>query len=166
MNERQMTLGVDYSGQNPAGWFMSEKFNGCRAYWDGEKLWTRNGNIVKAPKWFTAVLPRRVHLDGEIFTDGDLEAARLATQYGKFTPDIRFVVFDYPSAQGNWLKRVNSWPGAVRGHVCEGRAHLEVFLNEIRARGGEGVVIRNPAVTGYEVGRTPNMVKVKPEFLR
>ena len=35
MNERQMTLGQDYAGEDLSGWFLSEKFDGCRAYWDG-----------------------------------------------------------------------------------------------------------------------------------
>jgi DNA ligase-1 len=52
-----MKLGFDYQGDDPTGWFISEKFDGCRAYWDGQQLWTRSGKIIKAPPSLTANLP-------------------------------------------------------------------------------------------------------------
>jgi DNA ligase 1 len=178
MNEKQMTLGVDYSRAlcpAPKGWFMSEKFNDCRAYWDGEQLWTRGGHIVQAPKWFTALLPRRVHLDGGIYADGDLTAARLATQYGKFDRLIRYTVFDVPHVRGDWMERIAATKGMfpkachvdiAHGRVCEGIRHLKNYLQVVRVHMGEGVMLRNPAITRYETGRTKNLLKVKPEFIR
>jgi DNA ligase-1 len=38
-------------------WYMSEKLDGIRAYWDGEKLLSKNGNIIHAPIWFIKDLP-------------------------------------------------------------------------------------------------------------
>ena len=67
MNELQMTIGSDYhAGVDPTGWPVSEKLNGCRAYFDGSQFWTRGGNVIAAPDWFTAGLPG-VPLDGEIW---------------------------------------------------------------------------------------------------
>ena len=165
--EKDMTLGTDWTGGDPAGWLVSEKYNGCRAYWDGTALWTRNGNAVKAPAWFTAALPKNMHLDGEIYAGyGKFTEARLATQCGRFTADIRFVVFDCPTAKGSWDERMKQVPATdksypVTFHKCEGRSELLNELAAVQGRGGEGLVIRRPDVSAYEKGRTVNLLKVK-----
>src|SRR5262245_58339892 len=51
---------------NLAGWWMSEKLDGFRAYWDGQKFISRLGNLIHAPDWFMAGLPD-VPLDGELW---------------------------------------------------------------------------------------------------
>lgn len=35
--------GFDYNNENPEGWFMSEKLDGIRAYWNGKQLWSKRG---------------------------------------------------------------------------------------------------------------------------
>lgn len=50
---------------DPAGWLMSEKLDGVRAYWDGKQFLSRQGNLYLAPEWFVAGLPD-VPLDGEL----------------------------------------------------------------------------------------------------
>src|SRR5690242_7567841 len=52
---------------DPTGWWMSEKYDGLRGYWDGRKLWSRKGNLIHAPDYFLAELPRDVALDGELW---------------------------------------------------------------------------------------------------
>src|SRR5690349_17670486 len=39
--------------KDPTGWWMSEKLDGIRAYWDGEAFVSRLGNRFLAPAWFT-----------------------------------------------------------------------------------------------------------------
>src|SRR5262249_996536 len=51
---------------DPTGWWMSEKLDGVRAYWDGEAFVSRLGNRFVAPDWFTADLPADT-LDGELW---------------------------------------------------------------------------------------------------
>jgi DNA ligase-1 len=51
---------------NPTNWWISEKFDGMRLYWNGSQLITRQGNIVKAPDSWTSQLPN-VALDGELW---------------------------------------------------------------------------------------------------
>jgi DNA ligase 1 len=170
IDEKQMTLAVDYHGQDPSGWHMTEKFNGCRAYWDGGRFWTRGGNVVAAPEWFTKDLPRSRCLDGEIFAGyGNFEAARLAVQYGRFTRDMRFVVFDAPGF-GTWTERIRRVePGnrvnAVTATPCRSRADLRAKVIAIVDNGGEGIMLRSPTAKGYECGRSKNMLRVLPEFL-
>ena len=36
---------------------MSEKLDGVRAYWDGRRFLSRQGNLYHAPDWFTKDLP-------------------------------------------------------------------------------------------------------------
>ena len=48
------------------GWWMSEKLDGVRAYWDGKQFFSRQGNRFYAPDWFLAGLPN-MPLDGELW---------------------------------------------------------------------------------------------------
>jgi DNA ligase 1 len=56
---------------NPAGWLVSIKLDGHRAYWNGTHFRSRGpgdnfGRIIEAPKWFTQGLPVEA-LDGELY---------------------------------------------------------------------------------------------------
>src|SRR5687768_17070890 len=51
---------------DPKGWWMSEKLDGMRAYWDGVQLLSRLGNVIHAPDYFIKGLPKHP-LDGELF---------------------------------------------------------------------------------------------------
>ena len=53
-------------GTDPTGWWMSEKLDGLRAYWDGEGFVSRLGNRFAAPPWFVEHLPANT-LDGELW---------------------------------------------------------------------------------------------------
>jgi DNA ligase-1 len=175
MNEAQMTLGVDWQGQDVTGWYLSEKLNGCRAYYDGERFWTRGGNVVDCPKWFMRGLPQGVPLDGEIYAGVDgLQEASNAVRFGgrHFTKACRFYVFDAPGEAGNWPERMTCGAlhagGAVRFvpiTVCRSMEHLRGVLAAVQRRGGEGIMLRNPTTVRYEAGRTRNLLKVKPDFL-
>ena len=66
MDETQMMHGRDWSGQDLAGWWLSEKLHGCRAYWDGSLMWSRGGCVVAVPKHWKTSLPQ-IALDGEIW---------------------------------------------------------------------------------------------------
>ena len=52
---------------NPTGWWMSEKLDGVRAYWNGNNFYSRNGLLFDAPPWFKEGLPAATHLDGELW---------------------------------------------------------------------------------------------------
>src|SRR5262245_13599082 len=40
-------------GTDISGWWLSEKLDGVRAYWDGTQFLSRLGNKFFAPAWFT-----------------------------------------------------------------------------------------------------------------
>lgn len=52
---------------DPTGWWISEKYDGVRGYWDGRQLRLRGGGTVNAPEYFLAELPQGVALDGELW---------------------------------------------------------------------------------------------------
>lgn len=54
------------TAQDLTGWWMSEKLDGVRCWWDGERFISRLGNEFRAPKWFTEGLPK-TNLDGELW---------------------------------------------------------------------------------------------------
>jgi ATP-dependent DNA ligase len=39
-------------------------------------------------------------------------------------------------------------------------------LAAVLGHGGEGLIARNPAATRYTTGRTRDLLKIKPEFIR
>jgi ATP-dependent DNA ligase len=47
-------------------YWVSEKYDGVRACWDGSQLLSRAGNVIHAPAWFTARWPT-TPLDGELW---------------------------------------------------------------------------------------------------
>src|SRR4029077_11399026 len=55
------------SSINPTGWWMSEKYDGLRCYWNGRTLLSRKGQVIHAPSYFLAELPRDIALDGELW---------------------------------------------------------------------------------------------------
>lgn len=168
MNESRMTLGRDWAGEDVTGWIASEKFDGCRAYWDGARMWTRSGACVEVPEWFAAQLPGGLEIDGEIWAGyGRFNEARNAVNHGAFTADVRFIAHDMPCALGGWEQRMRCVPvGGVLHRVkfqpVDDLAHLLRLYEAIRARTGEGIVLRSPAATGYVRGRTGTLLKLKP----
>ncbi|MDC2889384.1 hypothetical protein [Psychrosphaera algicola] len=48
------------------GYWLSEKYDGIRAYWNGTTLLTRRGNQIHCPQWFIENLPKTA-LDGELW---------------------------------------------------------------------------------------------------
>ena len=64
----QPMLAEKYDGtQNIENWLMSEKLDGIRCIWDGQRLYSRNGKLFHPPKWFKEGFPSDIVLDGELF---------------------------------------------------------------------------------------------------
>lgn len=166
MDESKMTLLKDWAGQAIAGWLATEKLDGCRAYWDGQALWTRGGSIVNLPRIIKS-LPLGISLDGEIWAGrGGFTTARLATQYGKDCGAVRFVAFDCPSHTGRWTERIafakSIYHSVVDFWKVSGANEARQSMEEIVACGGEGIVLRNDKYAGYETGRSYSSLRMKP----
>jgi DNA ligase 1 len=157
-----------------AGWWMSEKLDGVRAYWDGRSFLSRLGNRFVAPAWFVAGLPD-VPLDGELWA-GRKQFQRTVSiarrqDAGDSWRELTYVVFDAPGVDAAFEQRL----GFVRDHVeahrpphvrwhphdrCAGLDHLREELARVEALGGEGLMMRQPG-SRYEIGRSWTLRKVK-----
>jgi len=159
---------------DPAGWWMSEKLDGVRAYWDGETFVSRLGNSFVAPAWFTADLPADT-LDGELWVDRKKFARAISIvrsgAAGDDWREVRYVVFDAPNAKGSFeqraahaqkvLARAAAPHASWHEHVpCSGFEHLRDELARVEALGGEGLMLRQPG-SPYVVGRSTTLLKVK-----
>src|SRR5947209_11838064 len=92
-----------------AGWWMSEKLDGVRAYWDGKQFLSRQGNLFHAPDWFIEGLPDSP-LDGELWI-GRKKFQRTVSIVRRqdktdLWKEVRFLVFDAPAAPGGFEERL------------------------------------------------------------
>lgn len=161
-------------GDDPTGWWLSEKYDGMRGYWDGTRMWTRGGGVIALPDDFRAALPPFA-VDGELWAGrgrfAETVSAVRTSEPGPGWRDIRYLIFDAPLHHGpfearidvveRWLaQRPPSPVGLATQTRCTGREHLERVLDEIEARGGEGVMLRG-AGSPYEPGRGTHLRKYK-----
>ncbi|CAF4811454.1 unnamed protein product [Rotaria sp. Silwood1] len=163
---------------DPTGWWMSEKLDGVRAYWNGKNFYSRQGNLFHVPDFFKAALPK-VPLDGEIWCGRGLFqkcVSIVKKQANKVVPDdyklLTYLIFDAPSHGGKYEDRVK-WLQAnipqdddkcfatvVGIKKCEGLAQLKQFLADVNKTGGEGIMLRKPGSL-YEHKRSTTLLKVK-----
>jgi DNA ligase 1 len=159
---------------DPTGMLVSEKLDGVRAYWDGTKFLSRQGNVFYAPASFTAGLPNMV-LDGELWIgrgkfQRTVSIVRTGTGDRGWT-DIRYVVFDAPEIDAGFEERIeflsaqkDSWNCAsvdiLEHAVCSGLDDVQARLDVVEAAGGEGLMLRASG-SRYTSGRTSDLLKVK-----
>lgn len=159
---------------DPTGWWLSEKLDGVRAYWDGQRFWSRNGNLYHAPDWFVAGLPA-VALDGELWL-GRKKFQRTTSivrrqDKSDHWKEVRYVVFDAPTLEKPFEARqefVRECVAASRSAYtlahgqqrCHGLNNLRTELARLEALGAEGLMMRQPG-SKYEGGRSATLLKVK-----
>ncbi len=159
---------------DPAGWWLSEKLDGVRAYWDGKQFLSRQGNVFHAPDWFVKGLPGEP-LDGELWLGRKRfqRAVGIVRRQDKSDhwKEIKYLVFDAPGldkpfeARSDFLKeclRAAATPYAAphEHQACRGIDHLKEELARLEALGGEGLMLRKPG-SRYERGRSATLLKVK-----
>jgi DNA ligase-1 len=155
-------------------WWMSEKLDGVRAYWDGKQFLSRQGNIYYAPDWFIEGLPA-VPLDGELWIDRKKfqRTVSIVRRQDKsdLWKEVRFLIFDAPSATGGFEDRIAFLKDALakgaskfaQQHAherCKNLDALRAELKRIEALGGEGLMLRQPG-SKYVAGRSFTLLKVK-----
>lgn len=171
-----MLANVYRPGMSLDDYWVSEKFDGVRAYWDGRRLLTRGGEEIHAPDWFTAGWPR-VQLDGELWA-GHGRFSQAVSTVRQQTPDdaawrqLQFMVFDLPGQGGAFSRRLAVLPATVQGiglawvkavpqvKVASHDA-LQSMLNKVMAQGGEGLMLHRGASL-YRAERNDDLLKFKP----
>jgi hypothetical protein len=61
-----MTATMWNEARDPTGWYMTEKFDGVRLYWNGTRFYTRQGKKLAAADPIVSLMPA-VALDGELW---------------------------------------------------------------------------------------------------
>ena len=133
------------------GYWVSEKFDGVRGYWDGKQLWTRGGERVVAPDWFTAPMPN-TPLDGELWAGRGrfnlaVSTVRSQTPNDAAWREMRFMVFDLPAQPGSFDARLAAlkkllpitsapWVVPVAQQRAGTHAELQALLDKTVKLGG------------------------------
>eukprot|EP00039_Didymoeca_costata_P033412 m.42194 g.42194 ORF g.42194 m.42194 type:complete len:382 (-) comp9856_c0_seq1:65-1210(-) len=166
---------------DPKGWWMSEKLDGVRAYWDGSRFYSRNGNVFYAPDFFKKGLPK-TPLDGELWGGRGMFQKTVSIAKTHSGDDnnwkcVTYAVFDVPKLKNDnkkpakfeqrmeWLHQniipsKTPYAAAVVSIKCRGKQHLNDELKTTEAKGGEGLMLRRPHSV-YEHGRRDSLLKVK-----
>lgn len=168
-------LAKNYDGRDPTGWYMSEKLDGVRAIWNPEdrKLYSRTGKEFIPPDGWTDEFTG-TPLDGELWmgrSQFNVCSGMVRRKTEQNWDDIVYRVFDIPSSQMKYkytygflsaltkigVKNVE----LVEQTACMSREHLLEFEQEILAKGGEGVMLRNPNSVYQQGRRSWDLMKVK-----
>jgi DNA ligase-1 len=166
---------VYQAGMDLQGYWVSEKLDGVRAYWDGQQLLSRGGNIIAAPDWFLRDFPAQP-LDGELWM-GRGRFAQVSAAVRRLQPkaqewrQIRFMVFDLPASGvpfSERVKRMRELVGKTSSYhlaLVEQRpatdhGALLARLDRALAVGGEGLMLHH-GDSFYKAGRTAALLKVK-----
>ncbi|MBY0342202.1 MAG: DNA ligase [Rhodocyclaceae bacterium] len=158
-----------------SAYWVSEKYDGVRGYWDGERLLTRGGEPIAAPDWFTSSLPKTA-LDGELWA-GHGKFQETVSTIRQQTPDdqawrrIRYMVFDLPGETGSFDERLARlrmlvpqldlpWVQVVEQRKLADHKALHALLHETVRKGGEGLMLHRGASL-YRAERSEDLLKLK-----
>ena len=171
---RPMLAGLYRPGLVLAEHWVSEKYDGVRALWDGQALYTRHGHRIHAPAWFTQGWPSEP-LDGELWAGrGRFEHAASAAARDEPLDaawrGLRYMVFDLPAHDGPFdarLQRLRALPTGlatlqvVPQRKVETEAQLQALLAATVRAGGEGLMLRR-GDSPYRRGvRSDDLLKLK-----
>jgi DNA ligase-1 len=167
-----------YQGdENISLWYMSEKLDGIRGYWDGKNLYTKNGKRLYPPKYFIKDMPS-FPIDGELWTFRDdfenIQSIVMDKTPSKNWKQITYNIFEVPDTKGNFTTRVQKLKNYLKTNpskiikiipqiVCKNKNHLNKYLNSIVKNKGEGLIIKDPN-TNYHTGRSFHILKVKKYY--
>jgi len=156
-------------------YFVSEKLDGIRGYWDGKHLYSKQGTAFTAPNWFTAHFPN-TPLDGELWigrNQFETVSGIVRTQDSQNTDwkRVKFMIFDLPSSPLPFSQRVIK----MRQLISESNApYLRVIeqkklpnsealyqlLDKVVALKGEGLVLHHEDAL-YQHKRSKQLMKLK-----
>ena len=168
------------SAVNLNEYYVSEKLDGVRAYWDGRHLWSRSGLLIKAPASLINELPA-IPLDGELWL-GRGNFNRISGLIHRNDPShsywdqVSFAVFDLPSHTGAFKDRYSALQSlfpvppepsqeypvfTIPQHTLTSEQTLLRYLREVTDKGGEGLMLHKTSNI-YTYSRSANVLKLKP----
>ena len=158
-------------------WLMSEKFDGIRGYWDGEKLLSKKGNPLNPPAAFIRNFPDFI-VEGEIWggrkSYEKTSSIVLKDEAHDGWLKLKFAIFDVPESGGGFEARLNmarewfaqnpsEYAFVIDHKPVKSREHLKKELKRIEKLGGEALILRKSGSL-YTNGRSADVLKVKSYY--
>lgn len=170
-----MLANVYHENINLKDYWVSEKYDGVRALWNGKQLISRGGNIYHAPKWFIKSFPKQ-KLDGELWINRQSFEHVVSTVRDK-TPDekawkaVKYMVFDIPESPLTFNSRLQKlkalvpkldipWLQIVKQWKVKNHQELMSQLASITKNGAEGLMLHRGS-SRYKGKRSGDLLKVK-----
>jgi DNA ligase-1 len=169
-------LANPYQGnENLSNYWVSEKYDGIRGYWDGHQLLSRSGKELNPPTWFVQGWPD-TPFEGELWAGlGQFEQAASVIQQKQAADSawraMRIMVFDMPTPAKTFTERIDVYQGLVK-HIgkpwlqavtqSQATSHpdLKALLDQTVQAGGEGLVLHRGS-SMYQSVRNADVLKVK-----
>jgi DNA ligase-1 len=170
-------------------YWVSEKLDGVRAYWDGNQFLSKNGNIYAAPVWFTQNMPNYA-LDGELWIARNTFDQLSGIVRKKIPVDsewrkVSYQVFDLPKNPEIFDVRLNvlnslmgrdsvekkqfesprlpEWVRVIKQFKVNSHADLMMELDRHIKQGAEGLMLHRGA-SHYHGRRDDDLLKLKQYF--
>ncbi|HVV68735.1 MAG TPA: DNA ligase [Gammaproteobacteria bacterium] len=160
---------------NPKNYWVSEKLDGVRAYWNGKNLISRQGHRINAPLWFVENFPQEP-LDGELWI-GHNQFERVSGIIRQQNPNdaewkkIRFMVFDMPQNPHIFTQRLemmkkliaaihSEYLQVIPQYKVESPQELMQQLHTVLKAGGEGLMLHRET-SHYQAVRNNDLLKLK-----
>ncbi|RUM41845.1 MAG: DNA ligase [Desulfocapsa sp.] len=162
-------------GINLNDYLMSEKYDGVRAYWDGQQLVSRQGNIFAAPDWFIKDLGT-TPLDGELWIArqhfdelSGIVRQKSGTHQGWHK--IQYRVFDLPHHQGIFSERYRALITLTESNLSpylklviqKSIKDHDTLMRQLKImveQGAEGIMLQRKDAP-YQAKRSHDLIKVK-----
>lgn len=156
-------------------YWISEKLDGVRAYWNGKNLISRQGNIFNAPQWFSNGFPD-IPLDGELWIKRQSFSQVSGIVRQQKADDeqwrrIAFMIFDLPASAENFTARIKKMRTIVNNsespylkmiaqQKVQNNAQLQLLLENVLSKGGEGLMLHRGDAF-YQAKRSKDLLKLK-----
>jgi len=160
-------------------YWVSEKLDGVRAYWDGHQLISKQGHVFYPPAWFIENFPA-FPLDGELWLARNT-FEKLSGIVRKHKPidseweRVSYQIFDLPRSDKPFNERLAvlkkyfsqkelpSWLKLIEQYKVNSHEDLMVQLDRIVELGGEGLML-HLGRSYYHGARDNELLKLKRYF--
>lgn len=155
-------------------YYVSEKLDGFRGYWNGKELRSKTGYAYNPPKWFTEKLGDKP-LDGELWIGRDKFEEIIPILNGTNNVEdwhkVNYMIFDMPAEDMTFKERVKymeeyipslklSYVQMIPQNHVHNINELNKVLDNVVAQKGEGLMLHHEDAF-YGSGRVNHLLKVK-----
>lgn len=156
-------------------YWVSEKLDGVRAYWNGKQLISKQGNIFNAPEWFIKNFPQQP-LSGELWIDRHQFEQVSGFTRKKHPIDrewqkISFMIFDLPASDADFTSRLQQMEKLIKSgespylkmikqQRIENNEQLQLLLEQVLDKGGEGLMLHKGGAY-HQAKRSKDLMKLK-----